>query len=233
MTDFKAVLPVVLAAGLTLSSSCAYTATPWPESPLEWLLDCPRVPGRPADPHILARTQCAIVTVPRDHKAPELGTLRLNLTRVGALEPQSHLGVVFVQHSDLPQNRHGTLALYFAALWKTRGSRAERTLTDRYDVIELSPRNLKDSAQVEQAAHDLELVRGQLEQEQLHFVSNDHPLGQRYAELYPERAQRRVLLPDSYWQHNDPCVNPWVAEYLAFARRPSSPARCTDKVSFE
>ncbi|KAF1029862.1 MAG: hypothetical protein GAK37_01591 [Pseudomonas sp.] len=224
MLPFKAL--ALAGALVALPGMCTQAASPWPESPLEWQLDCPRLPGRPRDEEILARTQCATVTVPLDHNAPAQGTLRLHLTRVGARQPLHRQGAVFIQHGELPAARSGAFAVHLASLWKYLDTPADRTLANHYDVIELSPRNLTLARQLEQSARDLELVRSQLAEEHPLYLGSASPLGARYAQLYPGRLARRVLLDDTWWQNPAPCANHAVADYLAYGKHPSPASRC-------
>lgn len=200
MIDLKTMALVVFTGVL---SPCAEAVDRWPQSPIDWQVDCPPLPGRAPNPHVLARTQCATVTVPRDHQAPERGTLHLTLTRVGALQPHNRLGVVVAQHSRVPR---GVLAVHLASLWQYHDTPADRTLANRYDLIELSPRNLDDAAQLEQSARDLELVRTQLADEQFNYLGSADTarLGVRYAQLYPGRVNRMVLLD------SDAPAGPWL-----------------------
>ena len=62
---------------------------------IDWLLDCPLPATERLDPSVLARTQCGLVSVPRNYAAPRQGILRLTVTRVGAREPLSRQGVIF------------------------------------------------------------------------------------------------------------------------------------------
>ncbi|WP_053138668.1 alpha/beta fold hydrolase [Pseudomonas sp. MIACH] len=215
---------------------------------IDWLLDCPLPAGERLDPEVLARTQCGVVTVPRNHAVPREGEQRLYLTRVGAREPLSREGIVFVQAGDAAQeNTENTLAIDLASRWNSYSTQAYRTLLNRYDVIELSARDLTQEEGVEQAVRDMEYVRAQLGDAQLHYLGNTHAtrLGNRYAALFPERVARMVLvnaqpgttdtvevaqlrLKEPASPDAGGCINRWVGDFLAYGKQPPPSTRCLD-----
>ena len=126
-------------------------------------------------------------------------------------------------------------------------------MTNRYDVIELSPRDLSQANGVEQAARDMEFVRAQLGEAQLNYLGNAQAtrLGSRYAALFPERVARMVLVNA---EHAEPvaagieqlllkeparsgtstgCINRWVGDFLVFGKQPPVSTRCLDLGSWE
>jgi len=220
---------------------------------IDWLLDCPLPSVERLDPEVLERTQCGIVTVPRNHAAPRQGSLRLHLTRVGAREPLSRQGVVFAQAGDTSKTHHsGTFVIHLASRWGAYATPAYRTLLDRYDLIELSPRDLQSAAGIEQAAKDIEFVRAQLGDTQLHYLGNADAtrVGNRYATLHPERVARLILVNTPPGEPTAPlvdqlrlkepakpgagsCVNQWVGDFLIYGRPPPPSTRCLDSGDWE
>ncbi|MDO4237424.1 alpha/beta hydrolase [Pseudomonas sp.] len=219
---------------------------------IDWLLDCPFPVFEQLDPEVLARTQCGLVTVPRDHAAPGRGRLRLSVTRVGARDPLNREGVVFIQSGDPRTARNTTFALHLAGRWESYATPAYRMLVDRYDMIELSSRDLKGSDALEQAAEDMEYVRGQLGESRLNYVGNADAarLGNRYATLFPERIARMVLvnagrgepgasgvdsllLKEPAQATADGCVSRWLGEFLAYGKQPPANTRCLDPGGWE
>lgn len=220
---------------------------------IDWLLDCPFPAQERPDPEVLERTQCASVSVPRDHAAPKRGSLRLALTRVGARQPLSREGVVFIQGGEPPKGQGATFALHLTSRWESYATQAYRTLTNRYDVIELSPRDLSQANGVEQAARDMEYVRTQLGEAQLNYLGNAQAtrLGSRYAALFPERVARMVLVNAEQAEPvaagieqlllKEParpgtgagCINRWVGDFLVFGKQPPASTRCLDLGSWE
>ena len=195
---------------------------------IDWLLDCPLTATAHLDPEVVGRTQCGLVSVPRDHAAPERGRIRLTVTRVGARQPLNREGVVFIQAGEPPQ------------------------AIDRYDIIELSARDLKQKSAVEQAAQDMEFVRGQLGEARLNYLGNAAAtrLGSRYGTLFPERVARMVLinagpgepiamgfeqllLKESARSGADGCVSRWLGDFLAYGKYPPASARCLDLGAWE
>lgn len=215
---------------------------------IDWLLDCTLPTDEQMAPEVLARTQCGVVKVPRNHAAPGEGTQRLYLTRVGAREPLSREGVVFVQPGDtLQENSASTFSIHLASRWETYYTQAYRTLLNRYDVIELSPRELTQAHDVEQAVQDMEYVRAQLGDPRLHFLGNGHAtrLGSRYAVQFPERVARMVLVNAeqgtadafqvTHLRLREPtkpdgggCISRWVGDFLALGKQPPPSTRCLD-----
>lgn len=222
-------------------------------SAIDWLLDCPLPTAERLDPEVLERTQCGIVTVPRNHAAPRQGSLRLHLTRVGAREPLSRWGVVFTQAGEPPKRNHSsTFVIHLASRWSAYSTPAYRTLLNRYDLIELSPRDLRPQHAVEQAAKDLEFVRAQLGDAQVHYLGNADATrqGNRYATLHPERVARMVLVNAPAGEQAAPlveqlrlrepenpgaggCVNRWVGDFLVYGRAPPPSTRCLDSGRWE
>ncbi|AZF06202.1 alpha/beta fold hydrolase [Pseudomonas sp. R5-89-07] len=215
---------------------------------IDWLLDCPFPAFERFDPEVLARTQCALVTVPRDYAAPARGRIRLSLTRIGARDPLNREGVVFIQSGEPPTAKNATFALQLAGRWESYATPAYRTLVDRYDVIELSSRDPRQGSDVEQAAQDMEYVRGQLGEARLSYVGNADAtrLGNRYATLFPERIARMVLvnagrgepvasgtelllLKESAQASGEGCVTRWLGEFLAYGKQPPPTTRCLDR----
>ena len=220
---------------------------------IDWLLDCPLPSVERLDPDVLERTQCGIVTVPRNHAAPRQGNLRLYLTRVGAREPLSRHGVVFTQAGDAARKHHsGTFAIHLASRWAAYATPAYRTLLKRYDLIELSLRDLTPPHAIEQAAQDIEFVRAQLGDTQLHYLGNADAtrLGNHCATLHPERVTRMVLVNTPPGEQAPPlveqlrlkepakpgssgCVNQWVGDFLIYGRPPPPSTRCLDSGDWE
>ena len=215
---------------------------------INWLLDCPFPAVERLDPEVLARTQCGQVTVPRDRAAPGRGRIRLSVTRVGARDPLNREGVVFIQSGEPQTATNSTFALHLAGRWESYATQAYRTLVDRYDVIELSTRDLNQDNAIEQAALDMEYVRGQLGEARLNYVGNADAarLGNRYGTLFPERIARMVLvnggrgepvasgvellmLKEPAPARGDGCVSRWLGEFLAYGRQPPATARCLDR----
>jgi pimeloyl-ACP methyl ester carboxylesterase len=215
---------------------------------IDWLLDCPLPTTERLDPEVLSRTQCGIVTVPRNHAAPWQGHQRLYLTRVGARDPLNRKGVVFTQAGNTAQKNYGsTFAIHLASRWDTYSTQAYRTLLNRYDMIELSPRDLTQEHGVEQAVRDMEYVRAQLGDAQLHYLGDTIAtrLGSRYAAVFPERVARMVLVNAEHTMAGrlgveqlrlkEPakpdaggCINRWVGDFLAYGKQPPPSTRCLD-----
>ncbi|QHF45740.1 proteinase [Pseudomonas sp. S35] len=215
---------------------------------IDWLLDCPLPAVERLDREVLERTQCGIVAVPLNYAAPDQGSLNLYLTRVGARKPLSRKGVVFALAGDTLQKDHGgTFAVHLASRWGAYSTQAHRTLLNEYDVIELSPRDLTLESEVEQAARDMEFVRTQLGDAQLHYLGNADAtrLGSRYAALFPKRVARMVLvnaeqgmsgashvaqlhLKESAKPDAGSCINRWVGDFLAYGRKPPPSTHCLD-----
>lgn len=216
---------------------------------IDWLLDCP-FPGfaRP-DAEVLERTQCGSVSVPRDHAAPRRGNVRLALTRVGARDPLSREGVVFIQAGEPQTGQGATFVIHLVSRWASYATPAYRTLVNRYDVIELSPRDLSQENGIEQAARDMEFVRAQLGDTRLHYFGNADAtrLGSRYAALFPERVARMVWVntgrdtplnasveqlllkaPTQPTAIGAGCINRWVGDFLVYGKRPPASTRCLD-----
>ncbi len=219
-----------------------------PPTAIDWLLDCPLPGAERLDPDVLQRTQCGTVTVPRNHAAPRQGRLRLYLTRVGARDPLNREGVVFVLPGDAAKkNQGGTFVIQLASLWGAYSNPAYRTLVNRYDVIELSPRDLSNENGIEQAAQDMEYVRTQLGDAQLLYLGNADAarLGSHYAALFPERVARMVLVNAQHAETAAPaveqlrlkapgkqdanaCINRWTGDFLVFGKQPPPSTRCLD-----
>lgn len=233
---------------LCLMTNVGHTEQLIKPTAIDWLLDCPLPTLERLDPEVLARTQCGIVTVPRNYAAPRLGNVRLHLTRVGARDPLSREGVVFAQAGTTAQNKNkGTFAIHLASRWNAYATQAYRKLVDHYDVIELSPRDLDQQSGVEHAARDMEFVRAQLGDAQLHYLGNANAtrLGSHYSALYPERVARMVLVNAEHsvaeasqvkqLRLKEPakpdaggCVNRWVGDFLAYGKQPPRSTRCLD-----
>lgn len=221
---------------------------------IDWLLDCPLPTVERLDPEVLERTQCGTVSVPRDHAAPAHGRVRLALTRVGARQPLNREGVVFAQAGEPQQGRHNPFALHLASRWESYATPAYRALTNRYDVIELTPRDLRQAQGVEQAALDMEFVRAQLGEARLNFLGNADAtrLGSRYGAMFPERVARMVLVNAGHGEpiapgieqlllkepsHPDTlakgCVKQWLGDFLVYGKYPPPSARCLDSGQWE
>jgi len=214
---------------------------------IDWLLDCPLTTTAHLNPQVVGRTQCGLVSVPRDHAAPQRGRISLSVTRVGARQPLNREGVVFIQAGEPLQAQDAPFVLHLASRWESLATQAYRTLVDRYDVIELSARDLREGNAVEQAARDMEFVRAQLGDAQLLYLGNADAsrLGNRYGTLYPERVARMVLVnaqqPESAAPHVEQlrlkettkqdassCINRWVGDFLVFGKQPPPSTRCLD-----
>ncbi|PRA33893.1 alpha/beta fold hydrolase [Pseudomonas poae] len=236
-------------ACLWLTAGLAHSEPLIAPTAIDWLLDCPLPVFDPLDPGVLERTQCGIVDVPRNYSSPRQGSVRLYVTRVGARQPLSREGVVFVQAGDAPQkNTAGTFAILLASRWSTYSNQAYRTLLNYYDVIEVSHRDLTDENGVDQSARDLEFVRAQLGDAQLHFLGTADAtrVGSLYAELFPERITRLLLVNADYREArtdkveqlrlrepDNPdasrCINQWVGDFLAYGKQPPPSTRCLDR----
>ncbi|TKK32748.1 proteinase [Pseudomonas sp. CFBP13528] len=219
---------------------------------IDWLLDCPFPVLERLAPDVLDRTQCGLVTVPRDHAAPGRGRIRLSVTRVGARDPLNREGVVFIQSGEPHTAKNATFALHLASLWESYANPAYRKLVDRYDMIELSSRDLTGGDALEQAAQDMEYVRGQLGESRLNYVGNADAarLGNRYATRFPERVARMVLVNAGHSEPGasgveslllkepaqttaDGCVSRWLGEFLAYGKQPPTSTRCLDRGGWE
>ncbi|WP_339418003.1 MULTISPECIES: alpha/beta fold hydrolase [unclassified Pseudomonas] len=235
-------------ACLWLTASLAPAQPLLPPTTIDWLLDCHLPTVKRLDPKVLQRTQCGIVNVPRNYAMPRQGSVRLYLTRVGARDPLNREGVVFAQPGHAAANNQGgTFVIHLTSLWGAYANPAYRTLVNRYDVIELSPRDLSNDNGIEQAAQDMEYVRTQLGDAQLLYLGNDNAarLGSRYAALFPERVARMVLVnaqqaeeaapPVEQLRLKEPvkhaassCINRWVGDFLVFGKQPPPSTRCLD-----
>jgi pimeloyl-ACP methyl ester carboxylesterase len=247
------VAKTLMCAALWLAASLAHGVPLIRPTAIDWQLDCHLPPLRRLEPDVLERTQCAIVTVPRNYAAPRQGNLRLYLTRVGARDPLSREGVVFAQPGNSPQANHsGTFAILLAGSWGAYATQAYRTLLNRYDVIELTPRDLNQENGLEHAARDMEFVRAQLDEPQLHYLGSADAtrLGNRYATLFPERVARMVLVNTAPGETTAPlvdqlhlrepvtpgssgCVNQWVGDFLIYGKHPPPSTRCLDPGDWE
>ncbi len=248
MKPLKAAALCIISGWLMLLSSPGHAAPPG----IEWLVDCPRLPGRALDQEVMARTQCGIVTVPQNHQAADTRTLRLALTRVGARQPLERRGVIFTRPATAQADLRGVFAVHLATVWKYYNTEAYRTLTQFYDVIELSPRNARTAADNEQSAWDMDFVRQQLGEQRISFlgIAQGNVLGAGYAGLFADRIERMVLVePDEaatpafeslpatlrlkgpYLQGSSVvdasrCVNRWAGVYLAHGRQPPPASDC-------
>ncbi|WP_339528238.1 alpha/beta fold hydrolase [Pseudomonas mucidolens] len=196
---------------LALLSSPPGQAT---EPGIEWLVDCPKLPGRGLDQEVIARTQCGIVTVPLDHQGSAPGRVRLSITRVGARLPLARKGVVFTQSGTPHTNAHGIFAVHLATVWKYANTEAYRSLTNLYDVIELSPRKQPATAQ---SAWDMEFVRLQLGEEKINYLGTAQGTGPGlgYGALFSHRVGRMVLIEPALDELSDDLV------HMAFAQLPA------------
>lgn len=204
------VAKTLMCAALWLAANLAHGVPLIRPTAIDWQLDCHLPALAHLQPDVLERTQCAIVTVPRNYAAPRQGSLRLYLTRVGARDPLSREGVVFAQPGNSPQANHsGTFAISLAGNWGAHATQAYRTLLNRYDVIELTSRDLNQENGVEHAARDMEFVRAQLDEPQLHYLGSADAtrLGNRYATLFPERVARMVLVNTAPGETTAPLVD--------------------------
>ncbi|WP_313599563.1 alpha/beta hydrolase [Pseudomonas sp.] len=207
--------------GLWLLASLAAAEPLIKPTAIDWLLDCPLPSADRLAADVVERTQCGSVSVPRDYAAPRQGTLRLYVTRVGARQPLSRQGVIFV-HAGLPppKNGVGTFALQLASRWSANATQAYRSLLERYDVVELSARALDQTTQVEYAARDMEYVRDQLGDAQLYYLGNADAddIGTPLVDL--------LRLKDPAKADAGSCVYRWVGEFLAYGKQPPSFTRC-------
>ena len=245
MKPLKAAALCIISGWMMLMSSPGQATPPG----IEWLVDCPRLPGQALDHEVVARTQCGIVTVPQTHQAAGARTLRLTLTRVGARQPLERRGVIFVRPATPQADLHGVFAVHVATVWKYYNSEAYRTLTQFYDVIELSLRNVRDETANEQSVWDMEFVRQQLGEQRISFlgIAQGNSVGAGYATLFTERVEHMVFIQPSdtaqalaplpatlqlkgpYLQSTtdaSQCVNRWAGTYLAQGRQPPPSARC-------
>lgn len=117
-------------------------------SAIDWLPSCEGRPLFGLDPEVVARTQCGIVTVPVDHLNPRRGTLKLDITRVAARQPDKREGALFTNPGGPGADSSG-FAVALAAIWKTYADKpqgeAYRHLTGVYDVIGVTPRGMGSS----------------------------------------------------------------------------------------
>ena len=243
----------LLCACLWLTAGTAAAQPLIPPTTIDWLLDCPLPTADRLDPEVLERTQCGTVSVPRNHAAPRQGNLRLYLTRVGARDPLNRLGVVFAQAGDTARKHQGgTFAISLTSLWGAHANPAYRTLVNRYDVIELSTRDLSNENAIEQAVQDLEFVRTQLGDAQMFYLGHATAarLGNHYAAQFPERVARMVLingqqpgmaaplveqlrLKEPVKQDASACINRWVGDFLVYGKQPPRSTRCLDSANAE
>lgn len=61
-------------ACLWLIAGLAHAQPLIPPTAIDWLLDCPLPTVERLDPEVMQRTQCGIVTVPRNHASPGKAT---------------------------------------------------------------------------------------------------------------------------------------------------------------
>lgn len=236
-------------AGLWLIASWVAAEPLIAPTAIDWLLDCPFPALERPDPEVLERTQCGTVSVPRDHTEPKRGSVRLGLTRVGARDPLGRKGVVFIQSGEAQAGQGETFVLHLVGRWESYATPAYRELVNRYDVIELSARDLTDENGIEQAAHDMEYIRAQLGEAQLNYLGNADAtgVGSRYAELFSGRIARMVLVNAGSGARetagveqlllrestqagagNTGCVNRWLGDFLIYGRQPPAATRCLD-----
>lgn len=116
MNPLKTAALCIISSLMMLLSSPSHAAPPG----IEWLVDCPRLPGRALDQEVVARTQCGIVTVPLDHQAPDARTYRLTITRVGARQPLERRGVIFARPA--PPRLKQIYAESLRCIWRRSGS---------------------------------------------------------------------------------------------------------------
>lgn len=235
----------LIGACLWLAASVVHAKSLIEHTAIEWLLDCPLPPLERLDPAVLERTQCGVLSVPRNYSAPRQGNRHLYLTRVGARQPLSREGVVFVQGGGaFRRHQGGTFAIHLASSWGGNAGQAYRTLLNHYDIIEFSSRDLEEENGVEQAVLDMEFVRAQLGDVQLHYLGNAHAtrLGSEYAQRFPERMARMVLVntPTAEPRHSpveqlrlkdadaNGCISRWVGEFLVYGKQPPSSSHCLD-----
>ncbi|WP_460135289.1 alpha/beta fold hydrolase [Pseudomonas sp. S1_E04] len=131
----------------TFTPSIGHAQTPPSPFGIEWLLDCMQPALERLDPEVIERTQCGIVTAPLDHTAPERGNIRFDITRVGAKQPLSRQGTLFVNPGGPGLDAGGAFAVHLASVWKHYARQPDwgqtyRTLADTYDVVEVTPRGL-------------------------------------------------------------------------------------------
>ncbi|OPA83687.1 proteinase [Pseudomonas fluorescens] len=250
----RALLKCLAGSCLWLTANLGVAEPLIPPTAIDWLLDCPFPAVAHPDPEVLDRTQCGTVNVPRDHAAPARGSVRLAITRVGARQPLDREGLVFIQAGDTQTGHAATFALHLASRWESFATPAYRALANRYDVIELSARDLTQDNAIEQAALDMEFVRGQLGDAQLNFlgIAQATRLGGRYAALFPQRVARMALVNA---EHGEPaasgvdllrlketakpgnvasgCINQWVGDFLVYGKQPPVSTRCLDRGSWE
>ncbi|MGY2437979.1 hypothetical protein ACW4FQ_33100, partial [Escherichia coli] len=92
-------------------------------------------------------------------------------------------GVIFTRPATAQADLRGVFAVHLATVWKYYNTEAYRTLTQFYDVIELSPRNARTAADNEQSAWDMDFVRQQLGEQRISFlvIAQGNVLGAGYA----------------------------------------------------
>lgn len=244
----------LLSSYIGLAASLALAEPLIAPTAIDWMLDCPFPAFAQPDHEVLDRTQCGSVNVPRDYAAPRRGSVRLAVTRVGARDPLNRAGVLFIQAGE-PQGIQGaTSVLHVVSRWKAFATPAYRTLVDRYDAIELSPRDLSEDRGIELAARDMEFVRAQLGEPRLNYLGNADAarLGSRYAALFSEHVARMVLVNVGRGgpantnveqlllkESAQPaavgagCVNRWVGDFLVYGKQPPSSTRCLDHGGWE
>ncbi len=162
MVKQQAIVASIGAAVLLVVSACA--TRPQPEQAIRWLPDCEGRPISGLDPEVVSRTQCGIATVPLDHLKPRLGNLKLDITRVAALEPQKRAGALFTNPGGPGADGSG-FAVVLASLWKSYADmpdgEAYQHLTNTYDIIGITPRGLGSTPDAQLVCQSDEIVVAQ------------------------------------------------------------------------
>ncbi len=174
---------------------------------------CPN--GAVADAH---PAQCAVVSVPRDHAAPDGPRIEVTVSRIRA--GAQRYGTIFANPGG-----PGADALDY---WGARLAHLPKELVEHYDLVAVQPRGLRwstpltcgtavagardgrkplqqacDAAQpgylqtmtTENTARDIDTVRAALGLDRIDFlgISYGTYLGAVYATLFPQRVERMVL----------------------------------------
>lgn len=162
MIKQRALLSGLFIVGLVTASAC--TTRPPPGLGIKWLADCEGSPIHGLDPEVVARTQCGIVTVPLDHHNWALGTLKLDITRVAAKQPEMHEGAVFTNPGGPGADGSG-FAVLLASVWKNYADQpdgaAYQHLINTYDVIGITPRGMGNTPDSQLVCQSDEMIVAQ------------------------------------------------------------------------
>ncbi len=184
---------------MLLGGSACATKQP-PEWGIRWLPDCAGRPFSGLDPEVVARTQCGIATVPLDHMHPTRGSLKLDVTRVGALLPAEREGALFT-HPGGPGAEADGFTVLAVSQWKGYADQpqgeAYRHLLDTYDVIGITPRGMGSDPQSQLVCRSDEEIVAQ----------NDITEDRSPANIEAIRHNAGVLARGCAGQHLAPYIN--------------------------